>query len=165
MTNEPTPLTFATKKGFCHVFDDRIILTNDGDYNRVDPNPKYQGRSMLIYLYAFIALYVLIQAAQNYPENKSFALARMLLVVVLAIVVVKNLNTTGVPLILRKDIVSVVLSPVKQNMTRAYFTVLYKNNRGAVKRRFIMLPRSLSCGAVETLKSVEIMKSKGYLAE
>jgi hypothetical protein len=164
MTNEPTPLTFETKKGFCHVFDDRIVLTNDGDCNRVDPNPRQQERSMFVYLYAFMALYLLFQAVENLQMARYFGgVTRILIVVALIAVVVKSINTTGVPLILRKDIVSVVFSPARQNMTRAYFTVLYKNNNGAVKRRLIMLPGSLSGGADATEKALAIMTEKAYI--
>lgn len=163
MTNHQTPLTFTTKRGFCHVFEDRIVLTNDGNYNKVASNPKQQERNMFVYLYAFMAVYFLFQAVEGYQESKSFALARMMLVLVLAVVVVKSFNTTGIPLILRSDIISVVYSPAKKHMTRPYFTIHYKNNKGAVKRRLIMLPGSLSGGNAATEKAVDAMATMGYI--
>lgn len=159
-----TEQTFKTKTGFCHITEDKIILTRDGIIGNVAELTSGNNITRLLISYGLIASLMIYNAYNNFKsENWLFFGLSAIAGIYLLYSVFKSINLSTTPIIERNKIKNVKFKPAKKFLTRSYFKVDFEQNVGKIKSRLIMLPGSLNDGTNETEKAVGIMKNAGLL--
>ena len=155
---------FRTKTGFCHLTDDKIILTRDGVIGNVSKVVVGDNIARILVFYMLLAATLIYLAYNNYQKgDTTVAAIFVLLALYLVYGVVKSRKNTASPIIERKDIKSVAYNPGIRGLTRPRFTVTFVNEHGQMKQRLIMLPGTMSGGQAETKTAVQIMTDEGLL--
>ena len=153
--------TFKTKTGFCHILPDKIILTRDGIIGNVAKVTIGNNISRILIIYSAISLFLLYFAFSNYQKGENFsAIFYGLVSLYLIYGIIKSVNNSATPIILRNKIKEAKFINAKVGLTRSRFEIIFEDENGKLKKRMIMLPGSLSEGESETRKAVEIMKSE-----
>ena len=154
---------FKTKTGFCHILPDKIILTREGVAG--ESAKRFVGSSLVrpLFLYGLLSAFLLYKAYSSLTQ-KEYELTAFFTVAGpwLLYGIVRSLNNSATPEILRSAIQKVIFKPAKPGLTRAYFEVFFTEN-GSNKKRLILLPGSLSNGSDETAIAVAVMRSEGLL--
>ncbi|WP_210518707.1 phosphoribosylaminoimidazolesuccinocarboxamide synthase [Hymenobacter terricola] len=150
--------TFKTKTGFCHIMPDRIVLTRDGIAGNMAKATigNTIWRALTIYtILAAVLFYFAFEAFQK--GQKSEAIFPGALGIFLLFGILRSLNNSATPVIERNRIQAVNFIKGIRWVTRSRFEVLFADERGNIKKRLIMLPGSLTGGASETEKALELM--------
>ena len=156
-----TEKVFKTKTGFCHVLQDKIVLTRDGIIGNVSKITEGNGISRILIIYSVISIFLLYNAFTEYQKGEKFnVLFYTSFAVFLIYGVLKSMNNSATPVIDRNKIKEAKFIDAKSGLTRARFEIMFEDERGKLKKRLIMLPGSLNDGQNETKKAVEIMKSE-----
>jgi hypothetical protein len=154
---------FKTKTGFCHVTEDKIILTRDGVVGNVSKVVVGNNISRILIIYGLLSPGVLFFAYNNYLKGDLFAAVLFgLLGLYLIIGIFKSLNNSTTPVIERKDIRSTRLIKGTAGLTRSRFEIEF-DEAGKTKKRLILLPGSLTGGQAEAEKAIKIMRSEKLL--
>jgi hypothetical protein len=151
---------FKTKTGYCHILEDRILLTRNGVVGSISQITMGNNIARPLMLYGFLAITFLALAYKKFteqhpPEATLFFVLGFLLVLVIK----KSWNNSGTPIIERKKIEKVEFKKALPGATRAYFVIYFEVN-GQIKKRLIILPGSLSNGSIETEIALTIMRSE-----
>jgi len=159
-----TEQTFKTKTGFCHITEDKIILTRDGIIGNVAELTTGNKIIRLLIIYGLIASLMIYNAYNDFKdENWLFFGLYLIGGIYLTYTVFKSINLSATPIIERNKIKHVEFKPAKKYLTRSYFKVDFEQNIGKIKSRLIMLPGSLNDGTNETEKAIGIMKNAGLI--
>ncbi len=155
---------FKTKKGYCHVLTDKIVLTRDGIIGNVGELTTGKKINRTIVIYSFVAVISLFNAYKSLMENHwLFFTFQILFGIYMIVSLFKSFELSTTPVIERNRIIDVQFEPERKFLTRSYFKVNFEQNDGKKKSRLIMLPSSLKGGTKETEKALEIMKSAGLI--
>ena len=157
---------FRTKTGFCHILQDKIVLTRDGiagsAANVVSGKTNSIGRTLIIY--GLLTIYFAYKAFTMFSKGETVWAALYFLVVVLNIyAIATSINNSSASVIERSKIKSVSYKKARPGVTRSYFEIFFEDENGKIKKRLIMLPGSLSNGNSETQEAVQIMQEEGLL--
>jgi hypothetical protein len=158
---------FRTKTGFCHILQDKIVLTRNGIFgsatNAMSGKSKSIRRTLIIY--GFLAVYFAYKAFTMYSKGDTvWAFLYSLFVVFNTYVIVISVNNSNALVIARSTIRSVNFKNAKPGITRSYFEIFFEDD-SRIKKRLIMLPGSLSNGNAETQKALKIMRGEGLLQD
>jgi hypothetical protein len=152
---------FKTKTGFCHILPDKIILTQDGIIGNVAKMTIGNNIYRTLIIYSAISLFLLYLAFTNYQKGENFSTIFYGLVSLYLIYgIIKSVNNSATPIILRNKIKEAKFINAKVGLTRSRFEIIFENENEKLKKRIIMLPGSLNDGESETKKAVEIMKNE-----
>lgn len=152
---------FKTKTGYCHILQDKIILTRDGIIGNVAKITVGNGISRILIIYSFFAVFLFYFAFKAYQESKIVTtLFYTGFAAYLLYKVKQSTNYSATPIIERNKIKEVKFIDAKYGATRSRFEVIFEDEKGKIKTRLIMLPGSLNDGENETKKAIEIMKSE-----
>jgi hypothetical protein len=155
--------TFKTKTGFCHVTEDKIILTRDGVVGNVSKVVVGNNILRILIIYGLLSSGLLFFAYNNYLNGDLFATALFgLLGLYLIIGIFKSLNNSTTPVIERSDIRSLKFIKGITGVTRSRFEIEF-DEAGKTKKRLILLPGSLTGGETETENAIKIMRSEKLL--
>lgn len=153
-----TPQIFKTKTGYCHILQDKIVLTKDGMIGEVANVTTGNNISRVLIIYGFISIGLLYSAFQNFSKGRNIvALFFIVLAGLLIFTILKSLNNTTTPIIDRNKIKKVEFKKSVLGITRSYFVIHFEDDKGKIKQRLILLPGSLSNGQTETDKALQIM--------
>ncbi len=142
---------FRTKTGYCHILEDKIILTRDGIIGNVAKVTVGNNITRILVIYGLIALGLIYFAIDNYNKQDNFTVIFLLLIAIYLIYGIFNsVNNSATPVIDRKSIQKVKFIKGIAGLTRARFVVIFTDEKGKTKKRLIMLPGSLTCGQTET---------------
>ena len=156
--------TFRTKTGFCHILPDKIVLTRDGLIGEISKITVGNSISRILIIYSVLTLGLFYYAFGAYQEeNYVQTILYSVLGLALIIGIINSMNNSTAPVIHRHQINEVKFSEGMIGITRSRFVVKFKNDKGQIKKRLIMLPGSMSQGEEETIKVVQIMKKEGFL--
>jgi hypothetical protein len=156
-----TENTFRTKTGYCHITEDRIILTRNGVIGNLSKLAMGNNMARPLIIYGLLSLGLFSLAYKSFSEGeKVSANISLLLGLLLIVSIIKNFNNSATPVIEREKIRDIEFKNAIPGATRAYFIVHFENDNGDLKRRLILLPGSLTNGPKETQKAVEIMTSR-----
>jgi hypothetical protein len=157
---------FKTKTGFCHILNDKIILTSDGNIDDISKfNTSNTIKRNLIF-YGISGFLLIFLTYTGFKENDWFKIIiTCSFGIYLIYVVITSINYSNIPVINRDRIKKVTFYPAKKFLTRAYFKVDFENDRNKIKSRLIMLPGSLSSGLKETNKAYNIMCEQGLIGK
>lgn len=155
---------FRTKTGYCHIFPDKIILSNNPDINSDNRATEKNNIGWRLTIYFALSVYLFYKSVTLYQEDEMRRFALHLFVgTVLIYTILKSINNSSARFIKREKIKEVKFHEASAG-TRAYFSVSFENDRGKLKKRLIMLPGSLSGGKEETTKAKAIMTDENLLS-
>ena len=159
-----TEQKFKTKTGFCHILEDKIVLTRDGIVGNIAEITAGNNITRILFIYGIVAILLIYSGYDNFKEKDWLFFGVYILAGIYLIYnLFKSINLSATPIIERNKIKNVEFKPAKKFFTRSYFKVDFELNNGKIKRRLIMLPGSLNDGTNETEKALGIMKSAGLL--
>ncbi|MBO0320891.1 phosphoribosylaminoimidazolesuccinocarboxamide synthase [Muricauda sp. CAU 1633] len=156
--------TFKTKRGFCHILPDKIVLTRDGVIGNVAKVTVGNNIARILLIYGAITVGLFYFGYEAYKNGQTlqpilFGLVGLYLIYG----IVSSLNNSATPIIDREKIKDVKLKKAVKGLTRSRFEVQFEDENGKIKKRLIMLPGSLTDGQNETEKAVEIMREEELL--
>lgn len=156
-----TAKVFKTKTGYCHVTQDKIILTRDGIIGDAAKLTMGNNIARPLIIYGIITIGFLFFSVKGFKQQDNFAGSIFLIPgILLAFSIFKSWNNSAAPIILRSSIRNVEFKKAMPGATRSYFTIYFENEKGKIKKRLILLPGSLSNGTEETKKALEIMAAE-----
>lgn len=157
---------FRTKTGFCHILDDKIILTRDGVIGNLAKATVGKSVTQTLIIYGGLSLLLF------YTAFNSFKIGEIGLPIFLTLIgfylvygIFTSLKNSATPIINRSNIKEIKFKKAILGITRTRFEVMFEDEDGQIKKRLIMLPGSLNNGANETKKAIEIMSSENLLKE
>lgn len=144
---ETTP-KFQTKTGYCYLRDSRLVLTRGGERStqvRCSPVISWLAVSFQFIMGALLLLeaYVVMQDEFR-PLVIALALLSAWLLYGSLTVILGRYSTVTV--ISKDSIQSVKFCRGVRGFTRSRFVVTFRNPRGKIHRRLIMLPGSMNGG-------------------
>lgn len=155
---------FRTKTGFCHITDDRLILTRDGVTGNFSKVVVGNRITRILAIYGCLSIALLYFAYDSYAHGDratTWLLGFTALYLVYGIV--KSRKYSATPIIERKDIQRVTYNGGIPGLTRPRFEVEFNDN-GEWRKRLIMLPGTLSGGQSEAHKAVDILTAEKLLS-
>lgn len=156
-----TEKVFQTKTGFCHITRDQILLTREGKIGNLAKVTMGTNIARPLITYVLISLGLFTFAFKGFLERQiPTASIFLLLGILLVFAIIKSLNNSASPIIDRKDITGIKFKNAIPGTTRSYFVINFKNDKGQIKRRLILLPGSLTGGKNATARALEIMTSE-----
>jgi hypothetical protein len=142
---------FKTKTGYCHILDDKIVLTRDGIIGDIAEVTVGRNIFQVLVLYGLISIGLIYVAIENFIKHDYFlAIIFILLVAYLIYGILSSLNNSATPVIDRQSIKEIKFKKGMVGLTRTRFEVYFKDANGKIKKRLIMLPGSLTGGLTET---------------
>lgn len=156
---------FRTKTGYCHILEDKIILTRDGVVGNIAKVTVGNNISRILIIYTVISIFLLYFAFEYFKEGKiASAVFNSLLGLFLIYKIKQSLNYSATSIIERASIKEVKFMNAKFGATRSVLEITFEESNGKFKKRLILLPGSLNNGAQETEKALEIMKNEKLVA-
>jgi hypothetical protein len=156
-----TEKVFKTKTGYCHILQDKIVLTRDGVIGNVAKVTMGNNIARPLIIYGLISVGLFYLAFKDFTDGqRPEAFLFLVLGLFLLLGIFRSLNNSATPIIERQKIKDIEFKKALSGATRAYFIVRFENESGKIKQRLIMLPGSLSNGKIETEKALEIMKTE-----
>ncbi|MGR7813705.1 phosphoribosylaminoimidazolesuccinocarboxamide synthase [Lacinutrix undariae] len=157
---------FKTKTGFCHILPDKIILTRDGIIGNMAKVAVGKSITRVLIIYGGISAFLLYSAFDSFQTGQlPISIFYLIVGLFLMYGIFASFNNSATPIIERKDITSIKLKKAIFGITRSRFEVLFKDEKGKIKKRIIMLPGSLDNGKNETEIAKKIMKEEKLLNE
>lgn len=157
---------FKTKTGYCHIQQDKIVLTRDGVVGNLSKVVVGNNITKILMIYGGISLLLFYLALNKLKEGQHLlSLILALIGVFITYGIITSLNNSATRIIEREAIKDVKLKKGILGLTRSRFEVLFENRDGKIKKRLIMLPGSLTDGMSETEKAIKIMKEENLLKE
>ncbi|QWX84833.1 phosphoribosylaminoimidazolesuccinocarboxamide synthase [Cellulophaga sp. HaHaR_3_176] len=157
---------FKTKTGFCHILPDKIILTRDGIIGNVAKVAVGKSITRVLIIYGGISAFLLYSAFDSFQTGQvPISIFYSIISLFLMYGIFKSINNSATPVIERKDIKSIKFKKAIFGITRSRFEVLFKDEKGKIKKRIIMLPGSMKNGTKETEKAKKILKEEKLLNE
>src|SRR4051812_2432205 len=138
-----TEKIFKTKTGYCHILQDKLVLTRDGVIGNLSKLTMGNKIARPLIIYGLISVGFFYIAFKDFtngqkPEGFFFVLCGLFL----SLAVFRSINNTATPVIEREKIKEIKFKKAIPGLTRAYFIVRFENERGQIKQRLIMLPGS-----------------------
>ncbi|HAA16320.1 MAG TPA: phosphoribosylaminoimidazolesuccinocarboxamide synthase [Cytophagales bacterium] len=155
--------TFPTKNGFCHVLPDKLVLTRDGNVEQALEKAVGNRIFSMLLMYGGITVAIAYFSVRGFSSGEvAQGLYLALVALFLGLGLFSSLNNSTIPVIERRAISSVKYRRGMLGLTRSRFVVYFKNERGNVKKRLIMLPGTLAGGREAAKEALELMKKQGY---
>ena len=153
---------FKTKTGFCHILEDKIVLTRDGIIGNVAKVTVGNNVVRILSIYGLISIGLFYFAYNSYQKGNKFEPIFFIIIGIYLIYgILTSLNNSTEPIIDRRKIRSVKFKRAIKGLTRSRFEIKFEDNSGKIKKRLIMLPGSLFGGYSETEIAVKIMAEEG----
>ena len=156
-----TEKVFKTKTGFCHILEDKIVLTRDGLIGNIAKVSMGNNIVRPLTIYTGISIGLLFAAYTSFKDGQSVSAILFLCIgILLLFKVFKSLNNSASPIIQRDQIKSIEFKKAISGATRAYFIIKFENENGKIKQRLILLPGTLNNGKVEADNALQIMTTE-----
>lgn len=155
---------FKTKTGFCHILEDKIVLTRDGIAGNVAKVTVGNNIARILTLHGLFSIVLFYFAYDEYQKGNRFGpIFPALLGILLIYGILISLNNSAEPIIDREKIKSVKFTKAIKGLTRSRFEVKFEDKNGKIKKRLILLPGSLTDGDAATELAIKIMVKEGLL--
>ncbi len=155
---------FKTKTGFCHVFSDRIVFSKLGKAAEVKEQVGGTKSYSSALMYGILVLANAYFAYTSYlNERFGSSLFFVVMGIYLAYAVRNHLKFSAALVIPRDSILKIEFIEGTSFLTRSRFMIHFKNMKGELRYRLIMLPGSMRNGKEETAKALQIFKEEGLL--
>ncbi|MBL4657324.1 MAG: phosphoribosylaminoimidazolesuccinocarboxamide synthase [Flavobacteriales bacterium] len=157
---------FKTKTGYCHILEDKIVLTRTGKIENLEGIKVKENSPAILLVYAVIAIGLLFSAYTNFQTGQNFfALLFGGVGVLLINGIVRSINFSGTPLIIRADIISTEFKKGVWGFTRDRFEIMFTDSKGNPRKRLILLPGSFIATKESLDEAMEIMKNSGLMSK
>jgi len=157
---------FKTKNGYCHILDDKILLTHKDFLSNIDDIKTENNIQRTLFIYSVFGLICFLNVYFKAIDKDWFFFSFYLIGgVILTYSIFRSLKLTDSPTIERDKIKNITFVPAKKYLTRSFFKIDFEQNTGKIKTRLVMLPGSLNDGSKETDKALEIMRNTGLLKQ
>jgi len=155
---------FRTKTGYCHILPDKIIFSRTGVIGNLADIVIKERTSRVLIMYGVIAAGLLFSSYTNYVTgNMPLTIVFGGIGLMLVNGIVRSINFSGTPLINRSDIQSVVFKKGILGISRSRFEVLFKDEKGTLRKRLILLPGTLSTDKETIARARKIMVDTGVM--
>ncbi|CAM3619970.1 hypothetical protein FLGE108171_06440 [Flavobacterium gelidilacus] len=155
---------FKAKIGYCHVFNDKIILSKDLNIDDISKVVVSNNINRVLIIYGLISVFLLYKSyAVFINKDYVFSLFFLSLGLYLFYGIITSRNTSTTPIVFRNSIEKVVFIKAKPFLTRAYFEIYFNDENNILNKRLIMLPSSFSNGKSETEKALKIFKEENLI--
>ena len=155
---------FRTKTGYCHILKDKIIFSTAGKIGNLDDIVVKENSSLVLIMYGILAAGLLVSGYANYlADNTPLAVVFGGIGLMLVNGIVRSINFSGTPLINRSDIQNVLFKKGIWGISRARFEVIFKDSKGNLRKRLIMLPGAVSVDEKTIAEATEIMVNTGVM--
>ncbi|WP_417351752.1 phosphoribosylaminoimidazolesuccinocarboxamide synthase [Flavobacterium alkalisoli] len=154
---------FKTKTGYCHILPDKIVLTRNGIIGEL--SNAVVGNSIVkpLIMYGLFLAYMVYKIVTLYNIGEQVqSMFHLAVAALLLFLIFKSISNSATPVIYRNTIKSVIFKKATL-LTRAYFIVVFENDKGKTKKRLIMLPGSMTGGDEATGEALIIMNEEGLL--
>lgn len=151
-------LRFKTKKGHCYMLEDRLVITNNRKISLEDAFKISWCSRVKIGIFMITASASLIFTFVKFfsGEKLTFSILHLLLTLVLGYLVKRQMDTSSVKIIYKKDIMSADFYGATFRRKKSFFEVIYYENV-LVKCTHLVLPKKNTSGGSNTQKALEIM--------
>ncbi len=157
---------FRTKTGYCHILNDKIVLTRDGIIGDISKVTVENNIIQILVMYGLLSAGLIYFAVNNFNNHDYFTAILFILIAVFLIYGIFNsLNNSATSVIYRQSIQRIKFIKGITGLTRARFEVIFTNENGMTKKRLIMLPGSLTGGQTETDIAYKIMIEENLLVK
>lgn len=157
---------FKTKTGYCHVLENKIVLTRTGIIENLEGIKVKENSPAILFVYAVIALGLLFSAYTNFQTGQHFfALLFGGVGLLLINGIIRSINFSGTPLIHRNDIVSTEFVKGVWGFSRDRFEIIFTDTKGHKRKRLILLPGSFHADEISLSKAMDIMEEAGLLSQ
>lgn len=161
-----TEKIFKTKTGFCHILQDKIVLTRDGVIGNAARITIGTSIIRPLTIYAGISTGLILASLTSFRDGENVPAFLFLGIgILLLLKVLKSFNYSATPIIEIKKVKKIVFKNAISGATRSHFIVHFLNDRGKIKQRLILLPGAFNNGKIETEKALQIMKSEFEIIE
>ncbi len=152
---------FRTKTGYCHILEDKVVLTRDGNIGNIAEVTVGKTIYRILILYTLITIGLAYVAVGSFKNRDYFTAAIfMIIACYLLYGILSSLNNSATPVIERQSIKKIKFINGITGLTRSRFVVNFTNKKGKLKKRLIMLPGSLTGGQTETDIAYKIMSDE-----
>ncbi len=153
--------SFPVANGYCHIFDDRIVLTNSADPNDVQRPASSQMASILSIGQLVVGIILLVAAVVSIWLGEIFgASSAIFLGIALIIYSQTRKLRSDSPVIQRSSISEVRFRQEYRNPYRAMFIVQYRDENDRLKNRPIILRGNLRTNQEEIEAAYDLMASE-----
>ncbi|MDC7997538.1 hypothetical protein [Gilvibacter sediminis] len=158
---------FATQKGLCHVLEDRLVFNQSSNPEELfDIDDTYSVVSPLWMASALPGLFLYFLATQmaSFQNSEVVHIVFVVCAVLYCVAwVYAHYDIVHQQTIMRKDFVKIKTSPAFMQKAYRHLVVYYRNEKGRLRRHYIML-RPESLGGKEDLEIAQsIFTAQGYL--
>jgi hypothetical protein len=155
---------FRTKTGYCHILPDKIVFSRTGEIGNLADIVVKEHTSRILIMYGVIAVGLLFSAYTNYVTgNMPLTIVFGGIGLMLVNGIVRSINFSGTPLINRSDIQNVLFKKGIWGISRARFEVIFKDSKGNLRKRLILLPGTISVDEETITKATKIMVDTGVM--
>ncbi|MCG2429935.1 hypothetical protein [Aequorivita xiaoshiensis] len=155
---------FKTYEGFCHILEEKIIFTSDGNLENYTSKDTSENKVIYTISIIFTVLCFLYLTYNSFKNSDWINLLLLFGIVVFTIYDSfrkrKYFNTS---VIKREKIIRVTFHRSKKCFSRAYFRVDFIDDKNKSKSRKIILPGSLCRGLSDSNKALDIMLEQGMI--
>lgn len=157
---------FRTKTGYCHILEDKIVLTRTGVIENLEGITVKENSPIILVVYSVIAIGLLFSAWTNYETGQNFfAIMFGSVGIFLINGIVRSINFSGTPLIHRADIIQTDFKKGVWGLTRDRFEIIFTDAKGNRRKRLILLPGSFSATKESLAEAMKIMEETGLMSD
>ncbi|WP_313112428.1 hypothetical protein [Aequorivita sediminis] len=155
---------FKTYEGFCHILEEKIILTSDGNLENYISKDTSGNKVIYTISKIFIGL-CFLYLTYSYFKNSDWNRLLFLFGIVAFKIYdsFRNRKYSNTSLIKREKINRVTFHQAKKCFSRAYFRVDFIDDKNKSRSRKIILPGSLCRGLSDSNKAFDIMLEQGII--
>ena len=153
---------FKTKTGYCHLLEDKIVLTRNGIIG--DLAKVTVGRNILLplFTYGILGVFLIYKSIDAIMKDAwSIGLLYGLAGIFFLFNIFKSAAYSATPIILKEQISKIEFRPAKKYLTRGYFKVDFTDNKGRLKHRLIMLPSHNNEAEDASEQAIRMLENSG----
>ena len=153
--------SFPIANGYCHIFDDRIVLTNSADPEDIQSPASSQKASFFRIIQLIVGIILLSAAVVSIWQGAIFGAGSAIFLGIALIIYsqTRKLRSDS-PVIKRSSISEVRFRQEYRNPYRAMFIVQFRDENEQVKNRPIILRGNLRTNQEEIESAYDLMASE-----
>lgn len=161
-----TDKIFRTKTGYCHITEDKLILSTSDNPERAAQEKARNNIVVTLILYGLVGLAFAYRSYTLFTDQRYFVTALFALAAIVFIInVFVSWERSSTPVIERRSISAVKFKKGIPGLTRPRFDVYFTTPSGKTRKRLILLPGSLSGGKHDSEEALRIMTSEKLITE
>jgi hypothetical protein len=158
--------SFRTKYGFCHLFPDRIVLTEgEGTGTSQQLEKEQTPTRKTVYFICYTALCGGVAWFFTDQGKWPGAIVMGLIWLYFTYFFVRNFRVASPPVILRERVKGVAYKKASRLLGNPFFVILYEDDKGNTSKRYIAMQNIADGGEEEITQAIAVWKSAGLFNE